>query len=130
MIVDSRKLWCSTESGGEGETLLFAKQSEEVFVDCDEGSMGNGEEEGVEKLLDMAEAKKGVEEAGLVGDGEMGEKVVTQKGVGNRNFKRDLRGLFKNEKLQGRLQYFEPVKINGKILVKPHVEVVEEAIVR
>jgi hypothetical protein len=113
-----------------GKLCYLLNRVEEVKVDCDEGSMGNGEEEGVEKLLDMGEAKKGIEEAGLVGDGEMGEKVATQKGVGNRNFKRDWRGLFKNEKLQGRLQSFESVKINGKRVVKPHVEVVGEAIAR
>jgi hypothetical protein len=41
----------------------------------------------------------------------------------------DWRSLFKIEKSIGALQFFEPEKVNGKIVVKPPMEVVQEGIV-
>jgi hypothetical protein len=43
--------------------------------------------------------------------------------------KQDWKNLFK-EREQGRLQLFEPVRVDGKIVVKPLVEDVEEGIAR
>lgn len=52
-------------------------------------------------------------------------KIQAKKGV-----TQDWRQLFKREKYLGALQFFEPTRVNGKVVVKLVVEVIEEGIAK